>query len=74
MTLAKWLTLIGLGLNIIGVLVIGLRGEQLMSHFWRRSVPTPLFKTQVNKWINYGSWWAIAAGFALQAAGVLVQK
>jgi hypothetical protein len=71
-TIAQWLALAGLGLDIAAVLIIGLRGERWTINFWR-SAPA-IFDTRRHKWIYYGCWWAMAVGFALQAAGVLLQK
>ena len=70
MTITKYLTLTGLVLDIIGVLVIGLRAEHWMQQFWKDA--PAIFGTRLHKWIYYGAWWAIAIGFGLQALGVLL--
>jgi hypothetical protein len=69
MTLAKCLTLAGLVLDIVGVLVIGLRAQHWMQQFWKDA--PPIFDTGLHKLVYYGAWWAIAIGFGLQALGVL---
>ncbi len=54
MTLAKYLALSGLVLDIVGVLVIGLLGERWMVQFWR-SAPAQ-FDTQGHRLIYQGAW------------------
>ncbi len=71
MTIAKWLTLAGLGFDIVGVLILGLRAQHWMQQFWRDA--PAIFDTRLHKWIYYAAWWAIVVGFALQAAAVLVR-
>jgi hypothetical protein len=72
MTIVKALTLAGLTLDIVGVLVVGLRAQHWLQQMWN-DAPN-IFDTRLLKWVYYGSWWAIAAGFALQALAVLLQK
>lgn len=71
MTLAKWLALLGLALDIVGAVIIGLRSERWMVQFWR-SAPAR-FDTQAHKVLYQAAWWAIVLGFGLQALAVLVQ-
>ena len=71
MTRANCVTLVGLGLDIVGVLVIGLRAQHWMQQYWKDA--PAIFDSRRHKWIYYGSWWAIVLGFALQAVGTLLK-
>jgi hypothetical protein len=71
MTLAKGLAFLGLMLDIFGVVMIGLRSERWMIHYWR-GAPAQ-FDTRKHKVMYHVAWWTIIAGFIFQAAAVLVQ-
>jgi hypothetical protein len=53
LTIAKYFTLTGLSLDILGVLVVGLRGQHRMLQFWR-DAPS-IFDTRAHKWMYYGA-------------------
>jgi hypothetical protein len=72
LTLARWFTLAGLTLDILGVVVVGFFGDRLTQEHWRGD--RRLFASRLHKWLYYGAWWAIIGGFVLQALGVVVQK
>jgi hypothetical protein len=71
LSLAQWLTLLGLLLDAIGVGIVAY-GQRWMLQFWN-DAPN-IFGRVSHKWIYWGAWGAIVAGFLLQAAGVLCQR
>ena len=71
LTLAQWLTLCGLGLDIAGVLLVA-RGGHWMQQYW--SDAPAIFDSECHRRMYHGAWLAIILGFALQAAGVLAQR
>ncbi len=71
MTRANWLTVFGLALDIVGVLVVGLRAQHWMQQYWK-AAPV-IFDTRLHKLIYYGAWWSIVLGFALQALGTILK-